>query len=194
MSSFDRLRVYLEARGAFAESEFEMMKSIFVPMPLRSGEFLQRAGEPARHAAFVAEGCIRMYAIDSNGKEHIVQFAPENWWLSDSASLMTKAPSQYFIDAIEDSEVLLLDPPSHQKLLERIPAYAAAFQTGLQKHAAAKDRRIINSLSTSAEERYLDFMETYPSIALRVPQRMVASYLGITPETVSRIRKNLSRK
>ena len=137
---------------------------------------------------------MRMYAIDSNGKEHSVQFAPEDWWLSDSASLMTKAPSQYFIDAIEDSEVLLLDPPSHQKLLKRIPGYAAAFQAGLQKHAAAKDRRIINSLSSSAEERYRHFMETYPSIALRVPQRMVASYLGITPETVSRIRKNLSRK
>jgi len=194
MSSFDRLRVYLEARAAFTESELETIKAVFVPMALRPGEFLQRAGEPARHAAFVAQGCIRMYAMDSSGKEHIVQFAPENWWLSDNASLMAGTPSQYFIDAIEDSELLLLDPPSHQKLLEKIPGYAAAFQTGLQKHAAAKDRRIINALSTSAEERYLDFVQTYPSITLRVPQWMVASYLGISPETVSRIRKNLSRK
>jgi CRP-like cAMP-binding protein len=98
------------------------------------------------------------------------------------------------MDAIEDSELLLIDPPSHQRLLDNIPGYAAAFRTGLQRHAAAKDRRIINALSTSAEERYVDFIETYPSIALRVPQWMVASYLGISPETVSRIRKNLSRK
>jgi CRP-like cAMP-binding protein len=194
MSAFDRLRVYLEAKATFTNGEFDFMETVFVPTTLRSGEFLQRAGEAARYAAFVAQGCMRSYVIDAGGKEHIVQFAPENWWLSDNASLMTGTPSRYFMDAIEDSELLLIDPPSHQRLVDNIPGYAAAFRTGLQRHAAAKDRRIINALSTSAEERYVDFIETYPSIALRVPQWMVASYLGISPETVSRIRKNLSRK
>ena len=121
-------------------------------------------------------------------------FAPENWWLADNISLATKAPSQYFVDAIEDSDVLLIDPASHEELVEKVPGYAAAFRKGLQKHAAAKDQRIVRSLSSSAEERYLDFLATYPSIATRVPQWMVASYLGLSPETVSRIRKKLSRK
>ena len=83
---------------------------------------------------------------------------------------------------------------SHETIVERIPGYAAAFRRGLQRHAAAKDERIVSSLSAPAQQRYLDFLETYPSIATRVPQRMLASYLGVTPETVSRIRRKLARK
>ena len=132
--------------------------------------------------------------IDSKGKEHVVQFAPENWWLADNNSLSSQTPSQYFIDAIEDSDLLLIDPPSHETLVQKIPGYAAAFRKGLQKHAGAKDQRIVNSLSTTAEERYEDFLTTYPSIATRVPQWMLASYLGLSPETISRIRKKRSRK
>ena len=146
------------------------------------------------HAAFVATGCLRSYVIDAKGKEHIVQFAPENWWLPDTISLMSGTPSQYFIDAVEDSSLLLIDPPSHQRIIERVPGYAASFRTGLQRHAAAKDQRIVSSLSASAEERYQEFLRTYPSIALRVPQWMLASYLGVSPETLSRVRKSLSRK
>jgi CRP-like cAMP-binding protein len=194
MSSFDVLRAYLEARASFTEDEIAFVRARFLPSTLRAGEFLQRAGEVSRYAAFVASGCLRNYVIDANGKEHIVQFAPETWWLADTISLGTGAPSQYFIDAIEDSEVLLIDPPSQQQVVEHVPGYAASLRTGLQKHAAAKDQRIVTSLTASAEERYLEFMERYPSIAQRVPQRMVASYLGVSPETISRVRKNLSRK
>ena len=132
--------------------------------------------------------------IDGKGKEHIVQFAPETWWLADSTSLNNATPSPYFVDAIEGSEVLLIDGPSHQHLVDSIPGYAAAFRTGLQRHAAAKDQRIVSSLTATAEERYLEFLRVYPSIGARVPQSMLASYLGMTPETLSRIRKNLSRR
>jgi CRP/FNR family transcriptional regulator, anaerobic regulatory protein len=148
----------------------------------------------ATHAAFVPTGCLRSYVIDGKGKEHIVQFAPDDWWLADNNSLMSGTPSQYFIDAVEDSTVLLIDPPSHQQIVERVPSYAASFRSGLQRHAAAKDQRIVSALSTSADERYQEFLRTYPSIALRVPQWMLASYLGVSPETLSRIRKSLSRK
>jgi len=194
MPAFDVLRAYLKERGAFCEEQFDFMRSLFLPRTLESGAFLQRAGDVATHAAFVARGCLRSYVIDAKGKEHIVMFAPESWWLADVKSLATGTPSQYFYDAIEESEVLLIDGPSHQKIVENVPEYAASFRTGLQKHAAAKDERIVHALSTSAEERYLQFLETYQSIALRVPQWMLASYLGISPETLSRIRKNLSRK
>jgi CRP-like cAMP-binding protein len=194
MLPFETLRNYLASRAAFTETEFDFMREAFLPTALRAGDFLQRAGEVAKYAAFVARGCLRSYTIDGNGKEHIVQFAPENWWLADSISLTTMSPSQYFIDAIEDSDVLLIDPASHQKVIDNIPGYAAAFRSGLQRHAAAKDQRIVHSLSASAEERYLAFLKTYPSIVLRVPQWMLASYLGISPETLSRIRKNLSKR
>jgi len=194
MSAFDVLRTYLEARASFTDEELAFVRERFIPTTLPAGEFLQRAGDVPRHGAFVATGCLRSYVIDANGKEHIIQFAPETWWLADAASLMTGAPSQYFFDAVEDSELLLIDPPSQQVLVDQVPSYAAAFRTGLQKHSAAKDQRIVKSLSTSAEERYLDFLATYRSIATRVPQWMVASYLGVSPETISRIRKKLSRK
>ena len=191
---FDSLRTYLESRATFTNQEVEFMRASFQPVTLRSGEFLQRAGEQAKYGTFVARGCLRSYTIDAKGKEHIVQFAPENWWLADAVSLMNKTPSQYFMDAIEDSDLMLIDSESHQRVIENVPGYAAAMRTGLQKHAAAKDQRIVHSLSASAEERYLAFLQMYPSIVLRVPQWMLASYLGVSPETLSRIRKDLSRK
>jgi CRP-like cAMP-binding protein len=194
MSSFDVLRAYLEARASFTGDEMALVESVFVPARLGAGEFLQRAGEVATHAAFVASGCLRSYVIDAKGKEHIVQFAPETWWLADNTSLSTRKPTQYFYQAVEDSALLLIDPDSHQRIVDHVPAYGAAFRAGLQKHAAAKDLRIVTSLAATAEERYLEFMQTYPSIAQRVPQWMLASYLGVSPETVSRIRKNLSRR
>lgn len=194
MAAFDVLRSYLAARAQISADEFAFIEGLFTPRTLRAGEFLQHAGEPARHAAFVARGCLRSYVIDTKGVERIVQFAPEDWWLADIESLTTGAPSQYFFAAIEPSELLLIDPSSHQQLVDRVPGYAASLRTGIQRHSAAKDRRIVGALAASAEERYEEFMRTYPSVALRVPQWMLASYLGITPETVSRIRKRSSRR
>jgi len=191
--TFDVLRAYLAARAPFTDGDFAVVRGALVYRRLAEGEFLQRAGDVTRYAAFVAAGCLRNYVIDAKGKEHIVQFAPETWWLADSMSLNRGTPSPYFIDAIEDSDLLLIDAPSHQRLVDDVAGYAAAFRTGLQRHAAAKDERIVSSLAGSAEERYLEFLRVYPSIAVRVPQTMLASYLGITPETVSRIRRKLSR-
>jgi len=193
-SAFLVLRAYLEERAVFSEADVDEVRRAFVFRRLAAGEYLQRAGDVARYAAFVSSGCLRNYVIDARGKEHIVQFAPETWWLADATSLRDRTPTQYFFDAIEDSSILLIDGPSHAGLVQKVVAYATAFRNGLQKHAAAKDERIVSNLSASAEERYLKFLETYPSIALRVPQTMLASYLGMTPETVSRIRKNLSRR
>jgi CRP-like cAMP-binding protein len=192
--AFGVLRAYLQARASLTAEELDFIGTKFVPKSLVAHECLQRAGDVAQYAAFVAKGCLRSYVIGSDGREHIVQFAPETWWLADNVSLSSGTPSQYFVDAIEDSDLLLIDMRSHETIVERIPGYAAAFRRGLQRHAAAKDERIVSSLSEPAQQRYLDFLETYRSIATRVPQRMLASYLGVTPETVSRIRRKLARK
>src|SRR5215470_17574371 len=161
-SVFDVLRSYLAARASFSEEDFEIVRSCFLYKSLAAGEFLQRGGDVARFASFVARGCLRNYIIDPKGKEHIVQFAPETWWLADANSLNTGAPSPYFVDAIEESDLLLIDGPSHQRLVDEVPGYANAFRTGIQRHAAAKDQRIVSSLSASAEERYLEFLRVYP--------------------------------
>ena len=144
--------------------------------------------------AFVARGCLRSYAIDAKGKVHIVRFAPEDWWLADSARFLTGEPSTLFIDAIEASDLLLIGHPSHQRILEGVPAYAAAYQAGLQRLAGAMARRVVHSLSASAQDRYLEFVESHPTLVRRVPLRMLASYLGMSPETLSRIRRKLSTR
>ena len=194
MSQFHRLRAYLERRGTFTEDDFAFLEPLFLPRTLRAGEFLQRAGDGVTHGAFVATGCLRKYVVDAKGKEHIVQFAPENWWTGEGPGTPPGTPAQYFIDAIEDSELLLVDAASHQRAIEHIPGYAAGFRTGLSRQAAATEQRIVNALSESAEERYEAFLKKYPSIAARVPQFMLASYLGVSPETLSRIRKNRAHR
>lgn len=176
------------------DEQVDFMKTVFIPRMLRKGSFLQRAGDIPQYGAFVAKGCLRSYVIDEKGKEHVLHFAPENWWLADLASLAKGEPSRWFIDAIEDSDLLLIDRRGHMTLMERIPGYAASFQTGVQRQSAEKDNRIVASLSASAGDRYLGFLRKYPTIALRVPQHMLASYLGISPETLSRVRKAVAKK
>ena len=191
---FDVLQSYFERSFALTEKDIELIHSIFIHRHLKKGEFLVREGEVAKHGAFVAKGFLRSYVIDNKGKEHIMQFAPENWWISDKDALTGNKPSTFFIDAIEDSDLFLTDLQGHMTLIKNLPGYALSFQKGMQKRNAAKDHRIVNSLTATAEERYLDFLDTYPGIAQRVPQHMLASYLGLSPETLSRVRKQVLSK
>jgi len=178
----------MEKRFSLTQKDVDLMRSVFQPRQLEKGEFLFREGEIARYEAFVARGFLRRYAIDKKGKEHIVQFAPENWWVRDNKGFSDNEPSEFFTEAIEDSQLLLIDQHGHNLLIEKIQGYGPSFQLGLQKNVVAKEKRILHSLVATAEERYNDFLETYPSIVQRVPQHMLASYLGISPETLSRIR------
>jgi len=190
---FHKLRAYLERQAHLTEEEYALLETLFLPTTFKKGEFLLREGEIAKSGVFVTSGCLRSYTVDDKGKEHILQFSPEDWWSGNLDSYRNGTPSAYFIDAIEDTEVLLQDAAAFQKCME-IPAFAAGFLGGIQKSAIAKDRRIITSLSNTAEERYCGFLQKYPTIVQRVPQHMIASYLGISPETLSRIRKRMSRK
>jgi len=157
-------------------------------------EFLLQQGEICRNTFFVEKGLLRMYSIDKNGKEHIIQFAPENWLIGDRSSLYFNEKSSYYIEAVEDSEVLFLKPDFFSKLLEEFPNSIERNDLIIQKHVKNLQDRINSLLGETAEERYLKFIKMYPDLLLRVPQWMIASYLGITPESLSRVRKELAKK
>ena len=191
---FEVLFEYLRKHHPLSDDDMHIIHSVFIPKQLTKGEFLLREGDILKYGAFVCKGFLRSYVIDHKGKEHIIQFAPENWWISDKGPGAEGTKASCFIDAIEDSDILLIDQAGHFKMLEKVPAYSASFQAGIQKRSAAKDKRIVDSLIAEAEERYNDFLQTYPSIAQRIPQHMLASYLGIAPETLSRVRRKSMRK
>lgn len=191
---FETLFEYLEKVLPLSPADKEIIHAVFIPKQLMKGEYLQREGDLLKYGAFVCKGFLRSYVIDNKGREHIIQFAPENWWISDKGAGAEGSKASCFIDAIEDSAILLIDQAGHFKMLEKVAAYNKSFQAGMQKRSEAKDKRIVHSLVADAEERYTDFIQTYPSIAQRVPQHMLASYLGIAPETLSRVRRKSMRK
>ncbi len=161
---------------------------------IAKNDFVLRSGEVCRNVFFVEKGLLRMFSIDKNGKEHIIQFAPESWLILDRSSLYFNEKSIYYIEAIEDSEVVYLDSDFFNKLTEKFPDSIEKSDILIQKHVKSLQDRINSLLGDTAEERYMKFVKMYPDLLLRVPQWMIASYLGITPESLSRVRKELARK
>ncbi len=132
--------------------------------------------------------------MDHQGEEHVIQFAVEDWWISELQSFLSGQPTKYNIDALEDSQILLLEKDAREKLLGAVPALERHFRLLQEAHFVATAHRIDKALSASAEERYLDFMKTYPTLFQRIPQNQIASYLGITPQSLSRIRKEMTER
>ena len=159
---------------------------------VQKDEFLLQQGGKNNFTFFVEKGLLRYFSIDEKGKEHVLQFAPENWLLSDRESVFFDKPSPYNIQALEDSVLVQISEDLIQQLAEEDDGFFRFNNRLLHNHIRTLQFRINMLLSASAQERYLDFVKTYPDILLRVPQWMVASYLGITPEGLSRVRKQLA--
>ena len=189
---FEVLFQKLEEKIKLTEDEKELCKSFFTPKKLRKRQYILQEGDVCKYTAFVEKGMLRSYTIDEKGNEHIMQFAFEGWWIADQFGFLTGEPAVYTIDALEDSELLLLSKQAEEQLLQRIPKFERYFRILLQNSLIATQRRLIGSLSQTAEERYNQLIQTCPTIPQRVPQHMMASFLGITPETLSRIRKQLA--
>jgi CRP-like cAMP-binding protein len=189
---FDLLQKHVLKRIDLTKAEFQQATTFFIPKRVRKHQYLLEAGDVSRHVAYVVKGCLRSYTIDEAGEEHIGHFAIEDWWIGDLYSFYENQPSVYAIDALEDSELLLLDRSGMEKLCLAIPKFERYFRLILQGSFVASQRRIMQSLSATAEERYLQFLKNYPAIFSRVPQKMIASYLGITPQSLSRIRRHLA--
>ncbi|MFT4757350.1 MAG: CRP-like cAMP-binding protein [Vicingaceae bacterium] len=157
------------------------------------GDILQRAGENCSKAFFVKKGLLRSYTIDNKGKEHIFMFAPESWLIADIESQEFNQPAKLFIDCVEESEVIILD----RNLLIKSELNINQLKTNvnlLLRRVAVLQRRVLTLMSASAKDRYELFLESYPNIPNRVPQRMIASYLGITPQALSTIRGEIIKK
>ena len=169
----------------------ERLQKGITQLHVKKGEMLQPANSLVRNGYFVKKGLLRSYSVDSKGKEHIFMFAPEGWIIGDIEAQSSNAPTMLYIDALEDSELEVLSEKVFSDLKENFPEALSMNVDKLTKRLGVLQRRVIMLMSATARERYEEFMRIYPNIVQRVPQKMIASYLGITPEALSNIRKEI---
>src|SRR5437762_10174378 len=186
---FELLFQKFDEKIELTKEEKELSRSFFIPKKLRKKQWLLQEGDVCKYVAFVEKGLLRSFT----GHEHIAQFAFEGWWIADQVSFLTGEPSEYNIEALEDCELLLLTKQAEDEMLEKIPKFERYFRILLQNNLIATQKRLASSLSQTAEERYTELIKACPeTLPHRIPQHMMASFLGITPETLSRIRKQIS--
>jgi CRP-like cAMP-binding protein len=184
---------YIKKRVNITDEEWQMIQSVSILKKLHKKQYLLQETDVWKHYAFVVRGCLRTYAVDGMGNEHIVGFAIENWWAGDRESLLTGLPSKLNVDAIEESEVLLIKKEDFKALCKEIPAVNEMVMGIMEKSVIASQNRVQVAISFTAREKYLHFADQYPDFVRRIPQHMIASYLGISAETLSRIRKRESK-
>ena len=175
-------------------ASLEFCSTFYEVKQAKKNEIILREGEISDCTFFVEKGLLRMYSIDKVGKEHVIQFAPENWIISDTTSQLLNEKSRFYIEAIEESTIIVTREGFFEDLSKIYPDVAEKNQRLMFNHIKNLQNRVNALISTTAEERYLEFLKKYPNLILRAPQWMVASYLGITPESLSRVRKELAKK
>lgn len=172
-------------------SETDLFISFLAPRTLKSKQFLLEEGQTSKHSTFVLSGCLKGFTVDKNGFEHILSFAPSGWWIADMYSLITQQAGQLNIQASSPSEVLLLSKTNQEKLFQAIPKFERFFRILTENSLVASQQRVVDNLSLSAEERYQHFCQKYPSLVQTLPQKEIASYIGVTPEFFSKMRSRL---
>jgi len=180
----------IERQVTLSEKDKKILSEAFHTKKVKRKHFLLEAGEPTKYMYFVLQGCLRAYYIDKNGFENVVSFAIEDWWMSDF-NFHSGAPSILTIDTLEDSEVLYIDKISMDKLYDQVPQLDRYFRIILQNALMAQMQRIMQINSFTAEERYVAFQKKYPQFVRRIPQKYLASFMGITPEFLSKLKKQL---
>lgn len=184
----------LKSKVDFTEEDLASIKKQLTPKKLRKKQYLLQEGDVCKFVAFVEKGVLRSYTIDEKGTDHIIQFALEGWLISDLYSFLTAEPATYTIDAIEDCELVLISKGAHEELLKTLPKYETWMRLQITGAYIALQKRLTSIISLSLEERYESFTSIYPHIVQRVPQHMIASYMGLTPETLSRVRKKMTAR
>jgi len=174
--------------------EIGVLQSLFTHKKFRKHQYILQEGEVSTHDNFIIKGLCRTYRVDEKGQEHILRFTPEEWWTGDLASFLSGKPSIYNVDCLEDTEVLRISSADLEKLFESVPKMNKYFRLLYQKSIISYNLRLASNLSKSASERYEEFIQRYPDILQRVPNHQIASYLGITPQSLSRIRSQSQEK
>ena len=190
---FDQFKAYLREKVTLTDEQFDLISGDIKVKTFEKNKVIISPGEISNKTYFVTEGLLRTYSIDSKAKTNIIQFAPERWWISERNSFFNQ-PSDFYLDAIEPTTALLLPKNYFNDAAVHVPCLHDLNNTMLNNSIRFMQKRINMLLSATAEERYLDFIKLYPNLTLRVPQWMIASYLGITPESLSRVRKDLAHK
>lgn len=194
MSNTDLILTNVAKHIELDDRERDFFLSLLEPKVLTRRKIYLQQGTVCKYVAFVLKGALKSYKVDEEGKEHILNFALRDWWIADLYSLISQKPAVLNIETIEDSEVLLLSQKDQETLYETIPKFERFFRILVENALVASQQRLIDNMSLTAEERYLQFIKKYPSIPVLVPQHNIASYLGITPEFLSKIRSRLARK
>jgi CRP-like cAMP-binding protein len=188
---YDIIFKHLEEKVRLTQEEKEVIKTFFKPKKLKKKQFIVVEGHVCTYLTFVSKGLLKSYHSDDKGNEHINQFSPEGWWTSDMSSFFSGGISFYSIDALEDSEVLIITREDFENLTIEVPVMDRYFRLLFQNSLITKERRLISSHTHTAEEKYRHLVENNPDLMKRIPQNLLASYLGLSPETLSRLKKNV---
>ena len=189
----DRLIDYFNNLLPLDEDEASVVEELFKERRVKRRQFILQEGDICKLNTFVVEGCFRMYFVDEKGKEHNIQFAVENWWIGDIGSFHSEEPSKLYIEALENSIILQIKKEDQLKLFVDFPKFNRIFRVFTENALVSAQRRILQNISSSAEERYLNFLNRHPYFFNRISNVQIASYLGVTPEFLSTIRKKLAK-
>ena len=193
MTANNPLLPYTAQYIALSPAEDQQLLQHIEPASFKKGEFLLEAGQRCNRQYFITQGCTRTYYVDKGAEEHIIQFGIENWWAADLHSFINHTPADYHIQALESTEVLILKQEVLEELYLKIPQLERLFRIIIQNAYVAAQQRIVATISQTAEERYTAFLQKYPGLSQRVPQYMIASYIGVTPEFFSKMKKEFYR-
>lgn len=192
---YQQLINYINNRSTLplTSTDEELVKAAFKPKKLKKKEYFLQEGDVCRHSAFIVKGAMRQYSVDEKGIEHVVHFYVEDYWASDRESMIMLTPSVFNIDAWEDTEILMVTRAEMQDLMSKIPAIGEMLRLMDERNAIANQRRLNSTISSTAEKRYEEFSRDHPQFIQRFPQYLIASFLGITQESLSRIRNHSNR-
>jgi len=186
--------IKLHSKTTLTEEEVERIKNVFVPKKIRKRQYFLQEGQVCKYFGFIVKGAMRQYSIDDKGREHIIRLSIENWWVGDRESFIMLTPSAYNIDAWEETELLAATRADFLDQLNPIPAINEMSRMLDENYAFATQKRLNAAISLSAEKRYSQLAESYPEFLQRFPQHIIASYLGISAESLSRIRHQSTKK
>ncbi|MBP7535284.1 MAG: Crp/Fnr family transcriptional regulator [Chitinophagales bacterium] len=175
-------------------NEEALFLSLLEYQKVKSKKMILRQGDVCRHSIFVTNGCLRGFTIDANGFEHVLSFAPQDWWIADMYSLLSQKAGNLNIQAMVDTEMLLLSKVNQEKLYLEIPKFERFFRIITEKSLVAHQQRLVDNLSLTAQQRYKKFCTIYPNLINELPQKQIAAYIGVTPEFLSKMKAQMFKK